>query len=435
MFRSSTSRTPAGTVCLLAMVLSSLSHAAAPAVSLSFDEALRLAQDHSRQLVAQDAAAAAAREMAVAAGQRPDPTLKAGINNLPLDGPDQFSLSRDFMTMRSIGLMQELTREDKRKTRAARFEREAEFAQAGRNLALSNIQRNTALAWLDRYFQERIRTLLVQQRDEARLQVEAAQAAYRGGRGSQTDIFAARSSVAQIEDRIAQADRQIATATIQLARWVGEVTHTALGAAPAMDSVRINPEALDAQLLHHPQIALMAKQEELAQAGARIAQANKRADWSVELIVSQRGSAYSNMVSVNFSVPLQWGREKRQNRELAARLATVQQLRAEREEVAREHLAETRAMLQEWQSNRERLVRYDSALIPLVSERTRAAIAAYRGGAGALKAVLDGRRDEADIRTERVRLEMDTARLWAQLHYLIPAGRAVAPPQPGGKAQ
>ncbi|HEY8710875.1 MAG TPA: TolC family protein, partial [Burkholderiaceae bacterium] len=45
--------------------------------TLSLDQALRLAQERSRQLVAQDAAGAAAREMAAAAGQLPDPTLKA----------------------------------------------------------------------------------------------------------------------------------------------------------------------------------------------------------------------------------------------------------------------------------------------------------------------------------------------------------------------
>ena len=37
---------------------------------------------------------------------------------------------------------------------------------------------------------------------------------------------------------------------------------------------------------------------------------------------SQRGSAYSNMVSLNVSVPLQWDQKNRQDRELAARLAT-----------------------------------------------------------------------------------------------------------------
>lgn len=431
MFRINTSyrRALATLGCLLTFsaVLTFPSHAAG---SLTLDEALRLAQERSRQLAAQDSAAVSAREMAIAAGQLPDPTLKVGINNLPIDGPDQFSLSRDFMTMRSIGVMQEFTRSDKRKARAVRFEREAEFARAGHGLAITNLQRGTAQAWLDRYYQERLRALLVQQRDEARLQVDAAEAAYRGGRGSQTDIFAARSSVAQLDDRIAQTQRQIANATTQLARWVGDAANATLGSAPAMDSVHLNPADLDIQLLHHPQIALMTKQEEMAQADARIAQANQRPDWSVELMVSQRGSAYSNMVSINFSIPLQWDRKHRQDREVAAKFATVQQMRAQREETSREHIADTRAMLQEWQSNRERLGRYDDALIPLTSERTRAAIAAYRGGTGTLKAVLDGRRDEVDIRTERVRLEMDTARLWAQLNYLIPAGHDLTPRRP-----
>ena len=100
------------------------------AAPLTLDEALRLAQARSRQLPAQQASAAAAREMAIAAGQRPDPVLKAGINNLPVDGADRFSLSRDFMTMRSIGVMQEFTRASKLKARTARFEREAEFVEA-----------------------------------------------------------------------------------------------------------------------------------------------------------------------------------------------------------------------------------------------------------------------------------------------------------------
>ncbi len=41
---------------------------------LTLDQALRAAQGRSRQLVAQDSAASASREMAIAAGQRPDPT-------------------------------------------------------------------------------------------------------------------------------------------------------------------------------------------------------------------------------------------------------------------------------------------------------------------------------------------------------------------------
>ena len=394
----------------------------AHATPLTLDDALRLAQERSRQLPAQDAAAAAAREMAVAASQRPDPVVKTGLNSLPVNGLDRFSLVRDNFTMLSAGVSQELTRSGKLKARTSRFEREAEVAEAGRELALAYLRRDTAVAWLDRHYQERMRDVLATQRDEARLQIDAADAAYRGGRGSQADVFAARSSVAQIEDRIAQAERQITTATTQLTRWAGAAAAQTLGAPPAIDAVRLRAEDLETLLVHHPQIAVMARREAVAQADAEVARANQQTDVSVELTYSQRGPSYSNMVSVNLSVPLQWDPKHRQDRELAAKLSVVEQMRAEREEATRSHVAEALAMLQEWRSDRERLIRYDTSLLPLATERTRASLAAYRGASGSLTAVLEARRGEIDTSMERLRLEMGAARLWAQLNYLVPIG-------------
>jgi len=392
---------------------------------LTFDQALRLAQDRSRQLVAQDYAAAGAREMAVAAAQLPDPTLRAGVNDLPINGPDRFSLTRDSFTMRSISVMQEFTREDKRKARATRFDREAEVAEAGRIQALANLQRDTALAWLDRYYQERVREILLAQRDEARLQIDAADAVYRGGRGSQADVFSARAAVAQIEDRIAQADRQIATAKSRLARWVGAAANEPLSAAPNTDAFRVDWARLDDHISHHPQVEVMIRQEQVARAEAEIAQANKRSDWSAELMYSQRGPAYSNLISINFSIPWQLDRRNRQDRELGAKLALIDQLQAQREEATREHVADARTWLQQWQSNRDRLARYDDSLLPLSAERTRAALAGYRGSSAPLGSVLEARRMEIDTRLERIRLEMENAGLWAQLEYLIPASSVI----------
>ena len=470
--RSSPGRSCASLMSVCA-ALASLACQAQP--SLSLDQALHLAQDRSHQLLAQDAAAAAAREMAVAAGQRPDPTLRFGINNLPIDGADRFSLTRDFMTMRSLGVGQELTRSDKLAARSARFDREADAAVAARALALARLRRETALAWLERHFNERMLVLLRSQRVETGLQVEAADAVYRGGggvgagvgnaasgRGSQADVFAARSAVALIDDRIRQSEAQIAAASIKLARWVGDAAAQPLGAAPALDVVLTGAQAatlsatlsgtragtltgalthalptishgsnpLEAQLAHHPEIAMLRQQEAMARADADIAQRNQRADWSVELMFSQRGPSYSNMLSLNLSIPLQIDPQRRQQRELAAKLALVDQLRAQREEATREHLAEARSWLHEWRSLRDRVAGYDRTLIPLAAQRTQAATVAYRGGAGALSAALEARRGEIDTRMDRLRLEMEAATRWAQLEYLIPPGHDVAAERP-----
>ncbi len=396
---------------------------------LSLDQALKLARARSQTLVAQDAAASAARDLAVAAGQLPDPTLTVGINNLPVTSSERFSLTDDFMTMRSVGVMQEFTRADKRMARAARFEREAEGAQATRELALSNLERDTALAWLDRYYQEEIRALLSLQRDEARLQIDAADAAWRGSRGAQIDVIAARAAVAMIDDRIAQSDRQVLTARTMLARWIGPAAADPLDALPTIDTVPLHLASLDAQLVHHPAIAVLTKQEEVASAEVDIARANKQADWSLAVMYSQRGPSYSNMVSVNVSIPLQWDQRNRQDRDVAAKLALVDQSRAQRDELLRSHTAEVEVMLQEWQSNRERLTRYGDTLIPFASQRTQAALTNYRGGGGTLGVVLDARRNEIDTRIERVKLALETARLWAQLNFLIPSDHAARSPR------
>lgn len=395
-------------------------HAQPAPPSLTLEQAQTLAIQKSTQLVAQEAAGNAAREMAIAAGQLPDPVLKLGVTNLPIDGADRFNLTRDFMTMRSVGVMQTYTGEAKRKARSNRFEKEVELVNANRNLTVNNIQLNTAIAWLNRYYQERIREVLVHQRDEAKLQIETSNAAYRGGRGSLDDAFAARTAVVQIEDRIAKAELQLETSKIQLKRWVGDMGVIALDMLPSMDRAPYSEAGMSEQLLNHPKIAVINSQEVAAQADVDTALANKTADWTFEIMLNQRGSAYSNMASINASIPWQWDPKNRQDREVNAKLATVEQRRAERTDALRNQIAEISAMLQEWRGNQARLRKYDDTILPLAKERTSAALAAYRGGAAAastLSAVLEARRMEVDVQLERLRLDMETARLWAQLNY------------------
>jgi outer membrane protein TolC len=128
---------------------------------------------------------------------------------------------------------------------------------------------------------------------------------------------------------------------------------------------------------------------------------------------------------------LQWNRTDRQDRELAAKLAAVEQVKDEREEMLRQHVADIRSLINEWQSGRERGQRYEHELIPLARERSSAVLAAYRGGKAGMSEVLAARRDEIDVRLQALQLESDTARLWAQLNFLYPSTMTVAlPPTP-----
>jgi outer membrane protein TolC len=400
--------------------------AGAAGPELSLEDAVRLAGAQSPRIAATQSQLRAARERAVAAGQRPDPVLKAGINNLPVTGPDRYSTTQDFMTMRSIGVMQEFTRAEKLQARGERATREAELAATGEQQVRADVQRDAALAWLERSFRESERALLDQQLAHDTLQVQAAEALYRGGKGAQADVFAARGALELTRDRIAQAERQVAVATTMLGRWIGAGAQRSSAPRPEFRPPGWTGADLALHLAAHPQVALAAGQEALANAEADVARANRRSDWSVEFMYSQRGPSYSNMVSVNVSIPVQWDRGQRQDRELAAALAQRERAAAERDDMLRAHEAEVRAMLEEWRSDEERLSRYDASLVPLARQRTEATLAAYRAATGPLGAVIEARRGETQTQLDRLAIEMDIARLWARLTFLIPATHAGA---------
>jgi outer membrane protein TolC len=290
---------------------------------------------------------------------------------------------------------------------------------------IAAIQRDTALAWLDRYYAEALVAVIAQQAAEARLEIVAAEGAYRAGRGSQADVFAAHGALAGFEDMASEFGRRVRTARTALARWIGDTAEAPLADKPAIGSIRLDTAALDTELGHHPEISVLTRQEDIAATEARLAQADKKADWSVEVSYAQRGAAYSNMVSVGVSIPLQWDQKNRQNRELTAKLALADQAKARREEALRAHINEVRTMIAEWENGHERLARYDREIVPLARERTRAALAAYQGGKANLTDLLLARRNEIDVLMKAAGLEAEVARLWAQLNFLFPDSAAM----------
>jgi outer membrane protein TolC len=394
---------------------------------LALQEALGLAVGRSRQLAASNASITASREMAAAAGQLPDPVLKLGVDNLPVNGPDRWSLSRDFMTMRRIGLSQELPSAQKRQLRSERFDREADRTLAERQLIIASIERDTAIAWIERYYTEQMRDLVLRQIQETKLQVQTAQSGYGTGRNSQADVLAAQAALVMLEDRLNQVDSQGKNASWMLARWVGEAAKRPISdAAPAWQASRLDSGSVEEHIQYHPDLVAMKAQVEAARTDARLAQANKTADWSVEAMYSQRGSAYSNMVSIGVSIPLQWDQKSRQDREVAARLAMVEEAQAKFDDTLRHHEVELRNLVNDWQTGKARVALYRDELIPLSKQRAEASLTAYRTGKGELAAALAARRDEVDARMQALSVEMETARSWAQVNFLIPDHKPMA---------
>ena len=410
-----------GILVAFALLVAHAGGAIAQGVPLTLAAAERIALDRSPQLAAQVALAEAAREMTGPAGSLPDPRLIAGLENVPTEGADRWRLDRDPMTMLRIGVMQDFPGGDKRRLRAERATLDAARNDVSAEVAALAVRREVATAWLARHFAERQARLVAAQIDEAKLQGDTAAALYRAGRGGQQDVLMATQLAVELANRGTDASLAAERARHALARYLGAEADRPLAAAP---DVLALPETV-ARLVdvdRQPEVRLAQAQEAVLGAEADIAGAAKSPDWSVEFTYGIRKPEFGNMLSLMVRVDLPWSPGTRQEREQAAKLKERDAARAQREDLRRARESEARQMLAEWEATRAQALRTRDELVPLTERRVEAALAAYRGGSGALAPVLEARRAVLDARLAQLGFEFAAARAWAWLAALATGG-------------
>lgn len=409
----------------LARILPALAAAAvlnaAAAEPLSLAGALRIAETRSPQLAAQRAAAEAAASLVGPASQNPDPRLVFGLDNVPVEGGDKWSLTADSMTMRRVGVMQDFARGAKRELRGTRAEAEARREAAMIEMQRADLRRDVATAWIERAYATRSLALVARLSGEAGLASATAPAEVAAGRLGAGDALASRALAASLGDRRLDLERQARRAEAVLSRWIGAEAGRPAGDVPDVLALPHHAD-LERDLERHPHIAIYAPLEAAARAEADLARAATQPDWNVELVYAQRGSAHRNMVSLMVRVDLPLFAAKRQDPVAAAKLRQVDQVRAQSEEAVRRHVAEIRASLVDWEGAKARLVRHRGEIVPIAEERARLATAAYQGARGELSTVLEARRGVLEARLAALAVELEVARAWAQLAYLVPEG-------------
>src|SRR5258706_13889418 len=207
-------------VCLIGFALVvPLAHATGTE-PLPFAEALKIGETISPRLVAQNAALAAAAELVPRARELPDPKLRIGVDNLPVNGADRFQYNSDSMTMRKIGVMQDFPNAEKRRLRGERAALERDVEAANLDAQRAGLRCEIALAWLELYFARQARAPLVELVGEMQLQLDTVSAAIAAGRQNTADPLGRRGAGGGEQDRLAAPDRAVERARDRLAGWL-----------------------------------------------------------------------------------------------------------------------------------------------------------------------------------------------------------------------
>ncbi|MDH5579589.1 MAG: TolC family protein, partial [Betaproteobacteria bacterium] len=292
--------------------------AAAPAQAqpLSLQEALRTAETQSPRLSAQRFAADAAAAQVGRAAELPDPKLRLGLENLPVTGEDRLRYDRDFMTMRSVGLMQEFPNADKRAARNVRATRMHELEGANVQAQRSALQREIATAWLDVHYAERVREALERRVRQFRLQADAVSAAISRGRQNAADSFMLRQALEGASVRVIEQERQVERSRLALSVLIGAAARRELAPAPDTGQLLHAQERLLERLERHPALRTVEEREALARAEVELARSARKSDWALELGYAQRRPSFDNMITVMATFELPWQTGRRQDRDV-----------------------------------------------------------------------------------------------------------------------
>jgi outer membrane protein TolC len=386
--------------------------------ALTLDAALQSATDRSASMQAAQSSVRASSQAVVGAGQLPDPMLKAGVDNLPINGSQAFTIGQDFMTMRRIGIEQEWVSPEKRRLRTELATREVDRERAGYLAQLVNVREQTASAWLNAAYAKKALSLQQELADHMAHELSATQASYRGAKASAADVTQAQLMLAQTRDQLLKAQQTLQTALIGLSRWTAATVPDISGDPPAPQSV---VASLPPEELQRVEPALINASSEIAVADAdtAVAQSNRSPNWTWEVAYQQRGGQYSNMVSVGVSIPIPLNRRDRQDRDTAVKAELGTKARLMYEDAQRQVDADIRNLSATLASGRERIASLNASLLPAADQRLQLSTAAYRAGTGSLADTFAARRAVLDARLQVLDLQRDVSLTWARLEYQV----------------
>ncbi|ATA26993.1 heavy metal RND transporter [Brenneria goodwinii] len=396
-----------------------------PAVSfaadLDLDQALQAAERYSADLSANKHQISALQNMADSATQLPDPQLRFGVENLPLGGNNGSRLTREGMTMQRIGVMQTYVSSSKRENKAQSFRVEAASLRSNSEAIRARLQRETAQAWLELALSQQTLKEVKSLVNESQRQIPLQRASVVAG-GEASSVLDARLTLAAMQDKLADAERDVQIARARMVQLTGIADINIRGALPRFERLPASPDELSKTIHLHPEMQLAQRESELAQARAAQSAVAATPDVGVELYYAKRGDDYDDMAGIMVTVDLPLFKSQRQDKDYAADVARTQEARDRVLLTGREHQAQLETLIAQYQAAQSRWQRQKNEVLPLQQQRIKLIQTQYQSGSSDLAAVLEARRSLLESQIDAQTTAREMAQLWAAIRYLTPQG-------------
>jgi len=370
---------------------------------------LTLAEAEDRALLAEpgqqalQAKAAALRERGVVAGELPDPMLRVGLNNFPIQSG---GFTTEGMTHAAVGLRQVFPAGKTRSINTRRFDLMASEMYENAEARGRNVLTAARSAWLDLYYWEL---------DLATI----TRSLYAVGRKSQQDVLRAELELSRLDDRLIEMEWQRARAVAALGEWIGQdAVRLVARELPSWEQMP-TLDSMQAMLQQHPMMRAADSQIEARSAGVDLANERSKPGWALDLGYSYRdGSLPSGEPRADFITVGVTFRKKSVDSTLSAALQERSAARSSREQTLRGLQSQLNAEYARWQDLTRRLALYDTHILNQTKDHAEASLLGYQSDQGDFADVMRGYIDDLNTRIDHIRLQVERAQSYAVLANL-----------------
>jgi outer membrane protein TolC len=391
---------------------------------LDIDESVRLALLGDPVIAASRARSQALSEAAIADGQLPDPKLKTGLYNVPLD---DFDLREDPATQLRLGIEQSFPRGDTLQYRQRQSEWLATAMQAMSEIAARKVERDVRKQFLELYYQVQADGIITKSRGLFAQLVDITQSQYATGRVSQQDVLNASLELSRLDDRTTRIRSEEDQQRAALGKWIGDAARLPVSSRfPTLPALPPK-DALLASLPEHPEIRVETARLQAENQNINIAREQYKPGWSAGIEYRKRfgddpgGDSRGDMMAAMVTVDLPLFTANRQDRRLAASVQEASAVELNRDDRMRELQQLLDSDYANWQRLGERARLYESRLLHEATANAQASLKAYQSGVTDFTALMRARIADLEVRLNELRIRVDRAKAQANLLYLAGA--------------
>ena len=365
--------------------------------------------------------AQALRDKSVAGGQLPDPTMRVGMANFPIQSG---GFTTEGMTQAQLGIRQVFPGGDTRELTTKKFRTLSEEMTQKADGRGRDVLTAVRIAWLETHYWREAHQIAIESRPFFDDLVTITRSLYAVGRKSQQDVLRADLELRRLDDRIIVMGEQHARASAALSQWVGaESTRPVATNLPVW--LGVPPlDVLRNDLRAHPAMLAADASVGASFVDVDIAEQEYKSDWALDLGYGYRdgylsnGQPRSDFVNLSVTFDLPFFRAKRQDKSVGAALSQRRATDQSREELLRRLTSQLDAEYVRWQDLGKRLNLYEESILGVSADNAYAALAAYQSDTGDFADAMRGYTDDLDTRLEYIRLQVERAQSYAVLANL-----------------